>query len=558
LGTNLAATSPLGYDDYIPLSAYSNFPNNILLRIDNELVTAGVQLSPGQWRVFRAQNGTSLAAHTNGTIAYLTGSSYLNQAGSNVIFMNFEITATTLTNRNIDDGSANTMPGGLQIAGTGNSAFGLVIHNVGEPGIGWSSGANPVELDGCIFWGNGMYDPIGMLLSSTPSGSVTASQSGSIVTTSTNFFTAQDVGQIINFDNGTNSAVGIDGYIDPSDVLVSAPQTVSAQGFTMGWYVRGSPVYGAGDGNLMKNCISFRNFTTAGKFFTSSVIVNDSSFVGNIGFMNPYGSFEMGSGNGPMTNCAWQSNYMFLESPMIGWNFDGDTNFSVIGNTIIGGCITLTGVASAVVSSNRVFQGPATTSMNLTTRTTPWTNVNILWNSNTYYSSMSDLPTYGFTLNLWDRPNTTNSYGGGRLLLSDWQHYSGFDSNSTYTANWPTNYLNVSVCRLDYDTNRFHICVVSTSGQTNEPLTLSSNGFSPGDNYALYDAQNYFTAVASGTYNGGTINLPLNLTNVSAIPGVGHFTNQHSNVQNPGFFNAFVLVRTPAPAPPTSLHIISP
>jgi hypothetical protein len=489
LTANLDAGS--GYEDGITMSGFHGI--NYFLRVDNELVWVVAETSLGVFRWNRGQMGTTPAIHTNGTTLYLTGT-YLNQCGSNVIFRDFEITSTTLTNRNVDDGSANTMPGGLNFSGTGNKALGLIIHNVGEPAIGWAGGGSPSEVNGCLFWGIGMYDPVGTQF---PYG-------------------------------GTN------------------------------YYIRGSPIYGAGSGNLMKDCISFRNFTTAGKFFTSSGLVNNSGMVGNIGFMNPLDGFEMASGNGPMTNCVWQTNYMFLDSPMIGWNLNGNVNFTIVGNTIVGGMIKLNEVASGVVSNNVVFQGPAVSGNNFTTRTTPWTNCNVLWNYNTYYSSMTDLQLYGFTLNIFDMPNTTNSSGGGRLLLGDWRQYTGFDSNSTYTAGWPTNYLDVSVRRLDYDANRFHICVVSTSGQTNAPLTLSSYGFSPGDSYELRDAQNYFTVIALGIYNGRTINLPLNLTNVPAIPGVTHFANEHTNVKHPGLFNAFVLCRNPSPAVVTNFRVTSP
>ena len=78
---------------------------------------------------------------------------------------------------------------------------------------------------------------------------------------------------------------------------------------------------------------------------------------------------------------------------------------------------------------------------------------------------------------------------------------------------------------------------------------------------ALRDAQNYFVTIASGTYSGtGSLAMPLTLTNVSSIAGtITHYSNKHTNVDSPGLFNAFVLVRIPwqdKPAAVTNVRII--
>ena len=568
LETNLPATTN-GVSDGIAITGLHGW--NQTLRMDNELVTLIMEYNPdgravyqepqgpgGIFSLARGINGTTASAHTNGTTAYVSSAAYLTQEGSNVVFENFEITSTILTNRNVDDGSANVMPEGLGFRGPGNKARGLIVHNTGEPGIGWAGGAAPTEVNGCLFWGTGMYDPAGQGYLVKSSGSVTASQTGSIVTASAPFFAPPDVGKIINF--GSRAPVAIDGCLNATQVTVSRVQSVPASTFTCGWFVRGSPVYGAGLGNIMKDCISFRNFTTAGKFFTSSAIVGQSAMIGNCGFMNPVNSFEMASGAGPMTNCAWGGNYMFLESPMIGWNFDGDQGFAITNNTVLGGVIKLSGVDRGSVSNNLVFMGPATMAVNVTTTSTPWTNVQIAWNSNGYYSDMLDLENYCWTLNLHGAPPATNSHGGGRLLFADWQRYSGFDANSTYCAGWPTNYFDMAVQPMDWDTNCFHVCVVSLTGQTNASVGLSHYGFKSGDRYELRDAQNYFSVVVSGTYAGGAINLPLNLTAAAPITGLcGHYASHHSNVDNPGMFNVFVLrklARAPrALMPPQRLRV---
>ncbi len=371
------------------------------------------------------------------------------------------------------------------------------------------------------------------------------------------------MGKIINYR--ISPSVAIYGYIDPTHVTVSPAQTVPAQGFTLGWYVRGSPIYGAGSSNLVKDCINFRNFTTAGKIYTSSVLVNNSTMAGNFAFMSGFGmSLEIASGgDAPMTNNALLSNYMFMETPMLGYTTKSNRTFKVIGNTIIGGAINPEEmISNLVVSNNTVFLGPSYINMYNSVRTfgneggTYWTNcVNLYWDHNAYYSSIP-----GANADLvfcFQGEGGTNGGYGALATLAQWQQYCGFDSNSTYATGWPTNYLDVAVRQLDWDTNCFHVGVVSMSGQTNVPLTLSNYGFNSGDTYELRDAQNYFTVLNSGIYTNGSINLPLNLTNVAAIPGVWHFTNQHSNVQYPGMFNVFVLRRksTSAATGRTAFHL---
>ena len=74
--------------------------------------------------------------------------------------------------------------------------------------------------------------------------------------------------------------------------------------------------------------------------------------------------------------------------------------------------------------------------------------------------------------------------------------------------------------------------------------TTKTLGFTSGQRYVLRDAQNYFTELTNATWTTGPINLPLWKTNVSEIPGVTNFVNKHTNVNEPGLFNAFVLTRS--------------
>jgi hypothetical protein len=49
--------------------------------------------------------------------------------------------------------------------------------------------------------------------------------------------------------------------------------------------------------------------------------------------------------------------------------------------------------------------------------------------------------------------------------------------------------------------------------------------------YQIVDAE--LAGGAVRRHNGGTLDLPLNLATVSAIPGVTHLANEHTNVKDP-------------------------
>jgi hypothetical protein len=67
---------------------------------------------------------------------------------------------------------------------------------------------------------------------------------------------------------------------------------------------------------------------------------------------------------------------------------------------------------------------------------------------------------------------------------------------------------------------------------------LATYGFVSGDTYDLRDAQNPLVTVSSGTYGGGTISLPLNLTATIPIYYVMNFLDTN---HTPTLFNAFLV-----------------
>jgi hypothetical protein len=444
-----------------------------MIIIDGEtmqLDATAVAGNPINWHINRGWSGSTATAHASNSVVMLKAS-LIEHTGTNTVFRDFEITSVLTTNRIV--GTNRYIGTGLNLAaaGYGNKAINLIIHNVGHPGLGfWEQGAGG-EVNGCLMWGNGLYD-------------------------------------------------------------------------TDGTWIRGNGIYAQNESGLakVKNCIFFRNFTFGAKVFGETGPVKDYQYIDNIAFANPgAGQLSAISGSTATSN-VWFVGNQILGILDLAYVSTGNTREYVISNTIVAGGLTTKEQSDSVFTNNTIFNIKNTDVSALTTAENGYVStllasnqLNITWDYNTWY--IGD----GSSKNAWHISNTTTN--SPWLYWEDWKAASGFDLHSTVATNWPTDYLTVTANVYDYDSNRWNVCVVNTSTATNATLDLSGIGFSPGQRYQLRDAQNYFTVIASGVYSSGTINLPLTLTNVAEIPGVTNFVNQHTDVDQPGLFNAFILSR---------------
>jgi hypothetical protein len=443
------------------------------------------------WNLVRGWGGSTIVPHPAGAPATLVVD-LISHTGSYVTFRDFEITAFGSTNRVV--GISNFLGCGLNLsaAGHGNKAINLIVHNTGHPGIGfWQQGAGG-EINGCLIWGTGQYD-----------------------------------------------------Y---SENFRGAP--------------RGSAIYSQNAGGMatIKNIISFRNFTSGGKVFGETGPVRDFQFVSNIVFQcTP--TLEGVSGSSSASNLWWNGNIM-MGTPTLHYVSLSNSAQYFVNNLIVAGSFYTGEYTDSVYTNNTVLMTRGVGSFGSTigygSSYLRRADLRLLWDYNTYYLGDGSSP-YNFGFNTADL-RSVNGMGGGSLRFDNdgtntWSGWSGYDTHSTYSTNWPANYLKVSVERSDYDSNRWHVAVVSTSGQTNADLVLSDYGFENGARYQVIDAQNWPAVIAAGTYDGGAVGLPLNLTNVSTLPGATHFTNEHTNVKSPGLFNVFVLQRLSSISPPTNVRV---
>ena len=89
----------------------------------------------------------------------------------------------------------------------------------------------------------------------------------------------------------------------------------------------------------------------------------------------------------------------------------------------------------------------------------------------------------------------------------------------------------------EYERGRGHIVVYNFLRQNTVNLDVS-NILTVGSTFAVYDVQNLFgQPVLEGTYNGGNISLPMNLTQVMAPPGITPNKLEHTTNE----FNVFLI-----------------
>jgi hypothetical protein len=139
-------------------------------------------------------------------------------------------------------------------------------------------------------------------------------------------------------------------------------------------------------------------------------------------------------------------------------------------------------------------------------------------------------------------------YGGGGSPFRDkdngvdfagWQQGTGFDSNSTYSDSLPAS-ADVFVRPNRYEEGRANIVVYNWPQQSDVAVDVSGV-LNNGDSYAVYHVYDLFgTPVASGTYDGSSISLPMSGKTPPQPAGGWVGTPPTSGPE----FNAFVLIKT--------------
>lgn len=115
-----------------------------------------------------------------------------------------------------------------------------------------------------------------------------------------------------------------------------------------------------------------------------------------------------------------------------------------------------------------------------------------------------------WTSNSWfrDPMATAWSYGSQSLTFAGWQQATGLSANDAASASTPTG-VRVVVQPNRYEQGRAHVVVNNWNGQASATADVSTV-LRSGDHYEVRSVQDLFgTPLATGTYAGGSIQIPL-------------------------------------------------
>jgi hypothetical protein len=220
----------------------------------------------------------------------------------------------------------------------------------------------------------------------------------------------------------------------------------------------------------------------------------------------------MASNNGIADIITLKDNFMWHPFGVNGSNLvvglGGAQNGSVTitGNYVAGGIpLTVNNWTRVTVSGNTFYGANNTGGGNSTMVLYLGATQSIAnWNSNVSYNLIAGATGY------------FSGAGSDSSTFSQWKHATGFDANSTERTTVPGS--NASFVRPNaYDANQANIVVYNWTGGSSVAVNLSGV-LAPGDSYSVYAAENILGApVASGTFSGGTVNIPIN-GNVVAQP----------------------------------------
>jgi len=144
---------------------------------------------------------------------------------------------------------------------------------------------------------------------------------------------------------------------------------------------------------------------------------------------------------------------------------------------------------------------------------------------------------YSFSNNTYYGSGLFN-YNNSLMGFGNWQTATGLDKTSRLTSGRPTGVWSF-VRPNAYESGRANIVIYNWDLKPSVPVDVSAV-LKPGDSYVVKDAENFYgSAVLSGTYSGGSINVPM--TGLTVAPTVGTFpvAPKHTAPE----FGVFVVIK---------------
>jgi hypothetical protein len=322
---------------------------------------------------------------------------------------------------------------------------------------------------------------------------------------------------------------------------------------------------------LIKDVISFNNFTTGMKAFGVQGLAENIRFEGVASFNNGssssfsgnpagYSAFHRFSNlliatqNNPMHNIAIVNNYLYSPSGTIpefsnlglGVDTAGNDGLIVAGNRVMGAvqAVSIFGWQNVQMTNNQFY---ATTlagggaNEELVRVEAPGPSSGYTWNNNTYFDGT---PTYSCNAGPSQRVgfnypgafSSCSKQSAGRLPYTDWKAGTPFDVASTYSVGRPTN-TETFVRASQYEPGRANIIVFNWGSSDTVDVNVSGI-LQVGQAFEVRNVQDYFAPpVLSGAYSGAPLRLPLNGLTVAKPIGL-NFTPQSTSPE----FAVFVLI----------------
>lgn len=273
---------------------------------------------------------------------------------------------------------------------------------------------------------------------------------------------------------------------------------------------------------------------------TNAAYVNNVTIDGNIVFSNGQVSARqqfvdqivLWPGN-PMENIVVKDNLTYQPPKAIGYSRIGTPdsaqhrNLSATGNYFIGGYIAvmMSQWSQAEFRNNTVYSDDGY----------------VTWLE---YSAGQKTSDYSWDENRYFGKSFLAVKGPGddKLRLHDWNGWraaTAVDASSSYQAGKPAGewtFLRPN----KYDANRAHIAIYNWNARAEVGVDLSA-ALNAGDTFEIRDAMNYYGApVASGTYAGGSVSIPMTGLTPAEPVGMLPTAPRHTAPE----FGAFILIRT--------------
>jgi hypothetical protein len=264
---------------------------------------------------------------------------------------------------------------------------------------------------------------------------------------------------------------------------------------------------------IIKDNMVFNNFQYGIHAYTSNGDVEGFNFDGNTVF-----------GNGSITEGGGLDNGFVIggtSRPVDRFTFSNNnfyTPFGSIGEQVRFGYGALN---PSMVAHNNIFSGgQANSIINSFTDLEYYNNIHV-----SEYDVIRYINDYGiddsqyiFDSNLYFMVGSEWNKPFWNQFWTDWRDTNSFDRNSTYFESYPsTNFIRIRP--NDFEAGRGHVIVLNYLGLDSVEVDVSSI-LIHGAEYHVYDIQNMRgNAVASGTYSGGPISIPMNLTTMNTPTG---------------------------------------